>query len=146
MSLGEKKALVGVEIDVGGWEILSAHPVHEHTIHRGGAIAVASLGLLGKMTGAAAIESSDIYVDGQGRLRYSVLLKALGVLGFWIGDLTKKWSVDKDMLVLIFGKQIPEGCVSVEGDVLKIDVDKAWKETGQKAGWSNEIEVELFIS
>ncbi|THW41129.1 raffinose synthase protein-like protein Sip1 [Aureobasidium pullulans] len=146
MSLGEKKSLVGVEIDVGGWEILSAHPVHEHTLHRGGAIAVASLGLLGKMTGAAAIESSDVYVDGQGRLRYSVLLKALGVLGFWIGDLAKKWSVDKDMLVLIFGKQIPEGCVSVDGDVLKIDVDKAWKETGQKAGWSNEIEVELFIS
>jgi hypothetical protein len=48
--------------------------------------------------------------------------------------------------VLIFGKQIPKGCVSVNGDVLEIDVDRAWKETGQTAGWSNEIEVELFVS
>ncbi|KAH0144854.1 glycoside hydrolase, partial [Aureobasidium melanogenum] len=146
MSCGEKKALVGVEIDNGGWEILSAHPVHEHTLHRSGPVAVSCLGLIGKMTGAAAIISSDIHVDSQGKLRYSVLIKALGVLGFWIGDLSKSWDVEKDMLVLIFGKQIPKHCVSVNGDVLEIDVDRAWKETGQQAGWSNEIEVVLFVS
>ncbi|KAK6002831.1 hypothetical protein QM012_001581 [Aureobasidium pullulans] len=146
MSCGETKALVGVEIDVGGWEILSAHPVHEHKLRHSGPIAVSCLGLIGKMTGAAAIISSDIYVDSQGKLRYSVLIKALGVLGFWIGDLRKSWSVEKNMLVLIFGKQIPKHCVSVDGDVLEIDVDRAWKETGQSAGWSNEIEVELFVS
>ncbi|KAG9749702.1 glycoside hydrolase family 36 protein, partial [Aureobasidium melanogenum] len=146
MSCGEKKALVGVEIDNGGWEILSAHPVHEYTLRCSGPIAVSCLGLIGKMTGAAAIISSDIHVDSQGKLRYSVLIKALGVLGFWIGDLSKSWSVEKDMLVLIFGKQIPKHCVGVNGDVLEVDVDRAWKETGQKAGWSNEIEVELFVS
>ncbi|KAG9554872.1 glycoside hydrolase family 36 protein, partial [Aureobasidium melanogenum] len=146
MSCGEKKALVGVEIDNGGWEILSAHPVHEYTLRCSGPIAVSCLGLIGKMTGAAAMISSDIHVDSQGKLRYSVLIKALGVLGFWIGDLSKSWSVEKDMLVLIFGKQIPKHCVGVNGDVLEVDVDRAWKETGQKAGWSNEIEVELFVS
>jgi hypothetical protein len=98
------------------------------------------------MTGAAAIVSSDVYIDKHQRVRYSVLLKALGVLGFWIGDLGEKWSVEDDLLVLIFGKQIPESCVEVSGHVVEIDVDRAWKETGQKAGWSNEIEVELFVS
>jgi len=146
MSCGGKKALAGVEIDVGGWEILSAHPVHEHKTHRHDSVAISCFGLIGKMTGAAAIISSDILVDKQGRLKYSVLIKALGVLGFWIGDLSKKWDVENDMLVLIFGKQIPKHCVSVNGDVLEIDVDRAWKETGQTAGWSNEIEVELFVS
>jgi hypothetical protein len=146
MSCGEKKALAGVEVDVGGWEILSAHPVHEHKTRRHDSVAISCFGLVGKMTGAAAIISSDVFVDKQGRLRYSVLIKALGVLGFWVGDLSKKPNVEDDMLVLIFGKQIPKHCVSVNGDVLEIDVDRAWKETGQTAGWSNEIEVELFVS
>ncbi|KEQ75924.1 glycoside hydrolase [Aureobasidium namibiae CBS 147.97] len=146
MSCGEKKALTGVEIDVGGWEILSAHPVHEYKTSKNGPIMISCFGLIGKMTGAAAIISSDVFVDKTGKLRYSVLIKALGVLGFWIGDLGKKWNVEKDMLVLIFGKQIPKECVSVNGDVLEIDVDRAWKETGKKAGWNNEIEVELFVS
>jgi hypothetical protein len=138
--------MAGVEIDVGGWEILSAHPVHEHKTRRHDSVAISCFGLVGKMTGAAAIISSDVFVDKQGRLRYSVLIKALGVLGFWIGDLSKDWDVENDMLVLIFGKQIPKHCVSVNGDVLEVDVDRAWKETGQTAGWSNEIEVELFVS
>jgi hypothetical protein len=51
------------------------------------------------------------------------------------------------MMVLVFGKPIPKHCVKKgkELNVLEIDVARAWKETDQNAGWSNEVAVELFI-
>lgn len=146
MSADETTALVGTQLDSGGWDILTAYPVRSFPLKHDTTIAISCLGLLGKMTGAAAIVSSDVFVDSQARLRHSVNVKALGTLGFWIEGLREKWDVETNMLVLVFGKQIPGHCVSVEGSVLEIDVDRAWRETGQKAGWANEVEVELFVS
>lgn len=80
MERGEKAAFVGVDVDVQGWEILAAHPVREFEI-KSGKVAFANLGLLGKMTGAAAVVNSDVYVEDNGRLRVWTSLKALGVLG-----------------------------------------------------------------
>lgn len=50
---------------------------------------------------------------------------------------------------LLFGKPIPLGAVKrSENDenVLEIDIEMAWKESEQHAGWSNEVNVEFFIA
>ena len=49
---------------------------------------------------------------------------------------------------LMFGKPIPLHCVKkseTNKDVLEIDLETAWKESDQNAGWSNEVHVEIFI-
>jgi hypothetical protein len=49
---------------------------------------------------------------------------------------------------VIFGRPIPEHCVKIsEGNenVLEIDTVRAWKETDSKAGWSNEVNIEVVI-
>jgi hypothetical protein len=49
---------------------------------------------------------------------------------------------------LMFGKGIPLHCVKKSASdehVLEIDLETAWKESDQKAGWSNEVNVEIFV-
>lgn len=81
---------VFVQLDLGtqGWEILSAYPVQQFELRRSheakgpSSVDVAVLGLLGKMTGAAAIISTSSYVDREsGRLRVWTSLKAMGTYG-----------------------------------------------------------------
>ncbi len=53
------------------------------------------------------------------------------------------------MVITIFGKVIPFHTVKVSkvnACVLEIDVETAWKEMGLKAGWSNEVEVVVWIN
>jgi hypothetical protein len=52
-------------------------------------------------------------------------------------------------MALLFGKPIPLHCVKRSGtdeNVLEIDLERAWRESEQKAGWSNEVNVEFFIA
>jgi len=86
MALGDDLALVSLDVAVKGWEILSAYPLYSFTLSgsrgtRDNLTKVAVLGLLGKMTGAAAVMNSDIYIESNGRLHIQTSLKALGVLG-----------------------------------------------------------------
>lgn len=49
---------------------------------------------------------------------------------------------------VIFGRPISLDCVKIsdqDENVLEIDTVKAWKETDSKAGWSNEVAVEVII-
>ncbi|KAK5109106.1 hypothetical protein LTR62_007563 [Meristemomyces frigidus] len=145
----QTKAMVGIELEKRGWDILSAFAVRSFEI-KGSQVDVALLGLLGKMTGCAAMTAHELHVESNGRLRMWVQSKALGVLGIYISDL-KKRSIEKNFLVLILGKVIPMGCVKVseevgEGDVLEVDVGRAWKEMGLESGWNNEVGVEVFVS
>lgn len=145
MKRGDKAAFVGVDVAVQGWEILTAHPVKEFELKKSGSIGFSNLGLLGKMTGAAAVVNSDVYVEDSGRLRIWTSLKALGVLGVFLSGLPKR-SIDNDLMVLIFGKPVPRECVKAAGHVLEVDVERAWIEGGHQAGWSNEVTVEIFVS
>lgn len=148
MARGDKRAIVGVNVHVQGWDILSAHPLRHFQRKNNKEISVALLGLLGKMTGICAIMSSDMYVEDAGRLRIWVSLKALGVFGIWVENLAQR-SIDKDVMIMIFGKPIPRGCVrrNEESDnVLEVDIERAWEELGEDAGWSNEVSVEIFIA
>lgn len=67
--------------------------------------------------------------------------------GVYISDL-KKRSIEDDFFAVLFGRPVPADCVKTskaDENVLEIDLAKAWKETDQKASWSNEVAVELII-
>jgi hypothetical protein len=140
MTPGAASALVSIELESKGYEILTMYPLRSFK-----STLVAPLGLLGKMTAAAAIASLDMYMAEAGRLRISVSLRALGTLGVFISDLDGR-SVD-DLMVMILERPVPRATVSKADDerVLQIDVEKAWKEMGLSHGWSNEVEVEVFV-
>lgn len=82
------RVLVYLELDVRGYEIFSAYPLlsfeleREHKRQGPKDISVSNLGILEKMTGAAAIINTDSYVDRtSGRLRIWTSLKVLGTYG-----------------------------------------------------------------
>ncbi len=84
MSIADRHALVHVDLPIKGWEILSAYPLlklDSKTDGDGEVVSVANLGLLGKMTGAAAIIRTAVHVDESGRVRLWTYLRALGTLG-----------------------------------------------------------------
>ncbi|KAF7193405.1 putative galactinol--sucrose galactosyltransferase 2 [Pseudocercospora fuligena] len=146
---GQKHALVGIEVEPQGWDILTAYNVQTFELKSSPKkpVGVAMLGLVDKMTGSAAVTGYDIYVEDNGRLRIWVSLKALGILGIWISELKSK-SIEDDFIVLIFGKPIGVQCVKKsdkDARVLEIDIGKAWRESGEKAGWSNEVTLEVFM-
>ncbi|KAK4507265.1 hypothetical protein PRZ48_001000 [Zasmidium cellare] len=142
---GQPHAMVGLELESRGWDILTAYALRTFTL-REKKVQVANMGLLGKMTGSAAITGCDMYVEDNGRLRIWTSVKALGVLGLWISDLEARKV--EDLMVMIYGNPIPVGTVSkneVDGRVLEIDVERAWRESGEEAGWNNEVSLEIFM-
>lgn len=149
-------SLISVRMEQKGWEILTAYPTRSFTLKgsRGcnaqgdGLTHVAILGLLGKMTGAAALVSSDIFLVENGRLRFDINLKALGTLGIYFSDLQNR-SIARNFMVMISGRAVPRKTVWKEGGedakVLAVDVYSAWKALGLESGWSNEILVQVFV-
>ena len=152
MQRGEMSAFVGINLDVRGWAIVAAHPARVFEVGQGVGdkvkMSVAMLGLVDKMTGSAAVMNYDVYVEDNGRLRIWTSLKALGKLGVYVSGVGRR-SVEDHVMVLLFGKSIVRDAVKVaEGseDVLEIDVEKAWRESGEEAGWNNEVSLEVFVS
>ncbi|KAK7544391.1 raffinose synthase protein-like protein Sip1 [Phyllosticta citribraziliensis] len=142
---GQESAFVHLDLPVQEWEILSAAPVSTHNTSTG-SVKLAVLGLVGKMTGAAAIVNYDVYVEREGghHLRIWTSLKALGTYGIWIEDL-EKLDIENQFIALIFGKPVSMECVRVKKSVLEIDLVRAWEESDQRAGWSNEVAIEVII-
>jgi Raffinose synthase or seed imbibition protein Sip1 len=151
-------SLVSVSLPPKGWDVLTAYPLRAFTLEgsrgcssRSSSVEsllthVAVLGLLGKMTGIAAVVNSDVSVVESGRLKFDVNLKALGILGIYHSKLESR-DVDTHVMVLISGIAVPRRTVWKDGDnVLAVDVLQAWKELGLDAGWSNEVRVQVFIS
>ena len=71
----------------------------------------------------------------------------MSVVGIYISDLSHR-SIEDDFFAVLFGRPIPAHCVKVSEqckNVLEIDTVRAWKETDSKAGWSNEVVVEVVI-
>jgi hypothetical protein len=78
----ELSSTICIDLDVKGYDIFSAYPVRRFDLKHG-TVQIANLGLLGKMTGAAAIVNTDFRVDNAGRIRIWTALKALGTLGWF---------------------------------------------------------------
>ena len=100
------------------------------------------------MAGAAAIVDNKITKLENGRIVIETNLKALGLLGLYISKLPSiSWELA--MIITILGKVIPIGAIKVnevDKHVLEIDTEKAWKELDLKTGWSNEVEVKVFLN
>ncbi len=67
--------------------------------------------------------------------------------GLYVSDLENR-SLEDDFMALLFGRPIELHCVKTSNDcknVLEIDVARAWKESEQRAGWSNEVAIEVLI-
>jgi hypothetical protein len=119
------------------------------------------------MAGAAAIVDNRITKLENQKIVIDTNLKALGVLGkeFYVPSLSGKKVLThliglyistlpnlswKDALMItILGKVIPVHTITVsksDEHVLEIDIEKAWKELQLESGWSNEVEVKIYIS
>ncbi|KAG9245226.1 glycoside hydrolase family 36 protein [Calycina marina] len=149
IQVADTTPLVFVSLPVRGYEILSAYPLRGfYNSNTGSTTWIATLGLLGKMAGAAAIVDNRLTKLENGRIVVDTHLKALGVLGIYISSLPEtKW--EESVIICILGKVIPIHTVSVsEADkyVLEIDVERAWKEMELSSGWSNEVEVNIYVN
>jgi hypothetical protein len=139
------------KLPVRGWNILSATPVVEHSddAQAHGPLALSNLGLIDKMTGAAAIVSTETKPQGK-RLLVEARLKALGTLGLYISTLDKL-TVEDDFMITILGQAIPahtvtKGTAKGEEKVLRVDLETAWKELGLQSRWANELVVNVYFS
>ena len=82
-SLSDDIPLLSLHLEQRGWEILTSHPL-ETVTGRGHTVDVAPLGLLDKMSGAAALMRHAIDPEKGQRLQIQVTLKALGKLGMFL--------------------------------------------------------------
>ena len=164
MAREQEHAFVQIDLDVKGYDILTAFPLKKFSVSSGD-INVANLGLLGKMSGAAAIVSTQLYsaeeeassahrteeptvpVPFRKKAQIWTSLKALGTWGVWIDNLPAI-SVEDEFLGLLFGKPIPLHCVKIsktDGKILEMDLERAWEEGDYNVTWSNEVVVQLLV-
>lgn len=136
-----------VSLEERGYEIFTAYPLSPFDSESLGRVFVANLGLVRKMTGAAAIVSNELDLLENGRVFVHTSIKALGVLGIYISKLAKM-DIEEDFMATINGQVIPPHTVSVSetsAEVLEVDLEKAWEELQLKPGWSNAVELKLYF-
>ncbi|KAL8859667.1 MAG: hypothetical protein Q9178_003781 [Gyalolechia marmorata] len=144
---------VNLALDPKGWGILTAYPLYTTTADASSSserdTSIAVLGLIGKMTGAAAVVGTPRFEErGLEIVRVNVVVKVLGVLGIYVSTLPSAETLYDHTMVLIHNRPIPPHTVKVaenNGKVLEIDVETAWKEMGLEAGWGNEVGVDIII-
>ncbi|KAF9875824.1 raffinose synthase Sip1 [Colletotrichum karsti] len=145
---GSPASSLTTSLDVRGYEIFTAYPLSSFDSESKGKVWTANLGLVGKMTGAAAIVKSDFFLRHDGKIELKTSLKALGVLGIYISVLPEL-TIEDDFLVTIQNQVIPVQTVVVCGTddkVLEINIEKAWEEMSLHPGWANEVEVTVTFA
>ncbi|KAK1455215.1 raffinose synthase Sip1 [Colletotrichum melonis] len=148
VSSGSAASSLTVSLDVRGYDIFTAYPLSGFDSETKGKVWTANLGLVGKMTGAAAILNSDFMLRHDGKVELKTRLKALGVFGLYISKLPEL-TIEDDFLVTIQNSVIPVHTVSLSKDhdcVLEIDIEKAWQEMGLHPGWGNEVEMTVVFA
>ncbi|KAL8891553.1 MAG: hypothetical protein Q9215_001417 [Flavoplaca cf. flavocitrina] len=149
MSLDSEFPVVELALDTKGWNILTAYPLYSVPNNAEERTDVAVLGLVGKMTGAAAVVGSPRFERRDiGGLKVHVVVKALGVLGIYISTLPPSSNLHEHTMVLIHNQPVPAHTVTVadgNAKVLEIDVETAWMEMGLQAGWGNEVEIKIIV-
>ena len=81
LQVGLSASLLTVALPVRGWDIFTAYPLEIFHTETRGAVSVANLGLVGKMTGSAAIVRNSFELELNERMFLDTTVKALGVLG-----------------------------------------------------------------
>ncbi|KAI1342784.1 raffinose synthase Sip1 [Xylariaceae sp. FL0016] len=140
-------ALLKIALDLHGCDILTAYTVTQFESETNGRIYAANLGLVDKMTGAAAIVTNHFELLPTGKVFVDARFKALGIFGLYVSSLSDM-SVDRDFMVTIQGLPIPFHTVTLDprdSCVLNIDIETAWREMELSSGWSNEVEVKVYF-
>ncbi|KAK9249513.1 glycoside hydrolase superfamily [Lipomyces tetrasporus] len=127
------------------WDVFTAAPLATVKT-RFRILKIGALGLLDNITGVAAVERQKVTVPSNGRAVLDVDLKALGILGIYMSDLRSFSNAITKLLITIQGSVVPMSSVSSEGNILKIDVTKAWTELNLSSKWSNEVSLRLYIT
>lgn len=148
LSTKDEAPLVAATLPVREWDILTAHP----TKHVLGNTHVGVLGLVDKMTGVAAVTHHAVEHVSQGdanRINVDVALKALGIVGVYISDFeTAGRTIGDNLLVTLQGKVVPEHTVSVDGKVVRVDIETAWNEMtdlAKETAFNGELKVRVVI-
>ena len=81
MALEDQMPLISLSLKQREWEILTCYPLETASSKEGQKVDIAPLGLLGKMTGAAAMVQYAIDAEKGTRMQLQVVTKALGNLG-----------------------------------------------------------------
>lgn len=81
LAAGEDAAVVTVALGVRGYDVLCAYPLSVLEAEGARRVYVANLGLVGKMTGCAAVLRTAVTAGENGRVVVEAASKALGVLG-----------------------------------------------------------------
>lgn len=148
LQTSEPASLLTVSLDVRDYDILCAFPLSVFSTRAHGQVFVATLGLVGKMTGCAAILNSRATLRENGDLQVDTNLKALGVLGIYISSLPSL-SLKDTVIATIQGQPIPFHTASVsksDEHIMELDIEAAWNEMGLESGWANEVEVKVFFA
>ncbi|KAH6672181.1 glycoside hydrolase superfamily [Halenospora varia] len=145
----DKTSLLFVSLGIRGYDILSAYPLRGFVDEKKEETTwIANLGLIGKMAAPAAIVDNRITKLENGKIVIDTDLKALGVLGIYVSTLPQiSWK--DSMMITILGNPLPVHTISVskvDEHVLEIDTETAWKELNLTSGWSNEVEVKIYIN
>ncbi|KHN96752.1 raffinose synthase Sip1 [Metarhizium album ARSEF 1941] len=130
MSLGAAESVIAVSIDETAYEILWACPVTPFTSDRCDHGYAGVLGLVGKMTGCAAVTFRSVVQRDSGRVVVTCNIKAVGTLGLYISTLPYL-NIEDDFMVAVEDQPVPLDTVRRSRDdkrVFEIDVEKAWKE------------------
>lgn len=163
--LASPRSLFNVTLGTRGFEVFSAYPLERMACEQLGVVSVANLGLVDKMTGCAAIVKNAIHKQDNGQIRITTRLKALGVLGEYpvsvcytcivltalIGiyiSCLPCLVVERDFMITIFGTPVPLDSVAVVANnpcVLKVDVERAWKEMDLGAR-GKEVDVMAYFA
>ncbi|KAH6900315.1 glycoside hydrolase superfamily [Thelonectria olida] len=146
--VGGPHSLITGSLCVRGYEIFCAFPLTTVSGKKHGATQIANLGLLGKMTGPAAIVMNEIKQAENGRVEIDTRVKAFGVLGLYVSSLPSM-TIEGDFLATIQGQTIPSHTVTIskaDEHVLEIDTGMAWDEMGLKSRWSNDVEIKIYFS
>ncbi|KAK9470465.1 glycoside hydrolase superfamily [Dipodascopsis tothii] len=132
-------------LHTNAWDIYTACPL-ARVATQYSAPYVGALGFVDHMTGCAAIASQKLSVPKKGRTVLDVNLRALGVLGVYLSELEVSADMVMKLLVTIQGKIVPVDTLSTEGNILRIDVDRAWRELDLHSSYSNEVQLRLYIT
>lgn len=81
LQMSDPASKIVVSLGVRGWDIFTAYPLSTFHTDTRGKVFVANLGLLGKMTGSAAVIKTEYDLMFDGRMYVDTRVKALGVLG-----------------------------------------------------------------
>ncbi|KAI9894781.1 MAG: hypothetical protein M1814_002138 [Vezdaea aestivalis] len=144
---GSNEALTSIALDMRGWEILTSFPVHS----AGKYTKFAILGLIDKMTGAAAIVNSEVDDIPAPHLKknafsISVTVKALGILGIFVSNLKQK-SIKDNFMVAVQDLRVPLQAVGIDGqhNILTIDLSRVWRELDLQGDYDGHLTVKISM-